>query len=83
MLFMVEASAASALAVTGLLLYISVRFRSPSVDSMHIDIHHNIHHSVVLSRSNEVPHEGGLTETHVHYYFLNLLLCDFILSVGM
>jgi len=38
MLFMVEAFAASALAVTGLLLYTSVRFRSPSVNSVHIDI---------------------------------------------
>ena len=58
MLFMVKVFAASALAVTGLLLYIAVHFLSPSV-KMHIDIHHNIHHSIVLSRSSEMPHEGG------------------------
>ena len=45
---MVEAFTASAFAVTGLLLYIAVRFRSPSV-GMHIDIHHNAHHSIALS----------------------------------
>ena len=50
---------------------------------MHVDIHPNIHHSIALSRSNEMPQKGGLTETQVHYYFLNLLLCNLILSVGM
>ena len=54
MLFMVGASAASALAVIGLLLDIAVRFRSPSVD-MHIDIHH----SIASSWSSEMIHKGG------------------------
>ena len=56
MSFMVGAFAASALAVTGLLLYIAVRFRSPSVN-MHVDIHRSI--SIALSRSSEMLHEGG------------------------
>ncbi|KIM61799.1 hypothetical protein SCLCIDRAFT_855764 [Scleroderma citrinum Foug A] len=60
MSFMVGAFAASALAVTGLLLYIA-------------------YSAFAIQRNAS---RRWSTETHVHYYFLNLLLCDLILSVG-
>ncbi|KIM59662.1 hypothetical protein SCLCIDRAFT_1186005, partial [Scleroderma citrinum Foug A] len=54
-------SAASALAVIRLLLYIA--------------------YSAVAVQRN--ASRRWSTETHAHHYFLNLLLCDLILSVDM
>ena len=55
MLFVVGVSATLALAVIGLLLYIAVHFRSPSVDMHMIDIHH----SIAPSWSSKMLHEGS------------------------
>ncbi|KAL4070845.1 hypothetical protein J3A83DRAFT_4245860 [Scleroderma citrinum] len=60
MVFVVEASAASALAVTGLLLYIA-------------------YSAIAIQRNAS---QRWSPETHIHYYFLNLLICDLILSIG-
>ncbi|KAL4069706.1 hypothetical protein V8B97DRAFT_615943 [Scleroderma yunnanense] len=59
MVFVVEASAASALAVTGLLLYIA-------------------YSAIAIQRNAS---QRWSPETHIHYYFLNLLICDLILSI--
>ncbi|KAG6328510.1 hypothetical protein ID866_10579 [Astraeus odoratus] len=60
MLLIVEASAASALAVTGVLLYIA-------------------YSAIAIQRHAS---RRWSTDTHIHYYFLNLMICDLILSIG-
>lgn len=60
MAFMVMASAASALAVGGVLLYIG--------------------YSAVAIRQN--ASRRWSTATHIHYYFLNLMISDFILAMA-
>ncbi|KAI6156985.1 hypothetical protein BKA82DRAFT_1000291 [Pisolithus tinctorius] len=60
MIVMVVASATSALAAGGLLLYIA--------------------YSAVTIKPN--ASRRWSTETHVHYYFLNLMISDLIASLG-
>ncbi|KAF9229163.1 hypothetical protein BS17DRAFT_689228 [Gyrodon lividus] len=60
MIFIVEAAAMSALAVSGLLAYITYSA---------VTIHRN------ASRR-------WSTDTHIHYYFLNLMVCDLIQAIG-
>jgi len=79
MLFLVEAFATSALAVTGLLLYIAVRFQCGGV-CRYVHRHPPQYGAVAIQRNAS---RRWSTETHIHYYFLNLLICDLILSIGM
>ncbi|KAI6047732.1 hypothetical protein EDC04DRAFT_2556091 [Pisolithus marmoratus] len=60
MVFIVIASAASALAVGGVLLYIA-------------------YSAVTIQRNAS---RRWSTDTHIHYYFLNLMICDLIQAVG-
>ena len=70
----------SALAIT-----IAVHFRISMRPAPSLGIHKDIpqgpqYNAVVIQRNAS---RMWSTETHVHYYFLNLLICDLILSTGM
>ncbi|KIJ68570.1 hypothetical protein HYDPIDRAFT_24830 [Hydnomerulius pinastri MD-312] len=60
MLFIVEAAAMSAFAVSGLLSYIA-------------------YSAIAIQRNAS---RRWSTDTHIHYYFINLMVCDLIQAIG-
>ena len=80
MSFIVAASASSALSVAGLLLYIAVCITCVSTGTTNANRNPPQYSTIAIRRNAS---RKWKMETQVHYYFVNLLLCDLILAVGM